>query len=122
MAIIAGPIQIDPTQTNVGIDREGNHGAPAVRRWPRCGWSKVDNLSGLQKQEQVLFKALPGAGTPGVCEGSLAEACLEQSNCNTVQGMSKLVTLSREFEMITKVIETFSQCDRKAATDIASSR
>ena len=36
--------------------------------------------------------------------------------------MSKLVTLSREFEMITKVIEAFSQIDRKAATDIASSR
>jgi flagellar basal body rod protein FlgG len=36
--------------------------------------------------------------------------------------MSALVTLTREFEMISKVIEAFSQIDRKAATDIASSR
>ena len=44
------------------------------------------------------------------------------SNATAVQSMSKLVTLSREFEMITKVIEAFSQVDKKAATDIASSR
>jgi hypothetical protein len=36
--------------------------------------------------------------------------------------MTQLVTLSREFEMITKVIEAFSNIDRKAATDIASTR
>jgi flagellar basal body rod protein FlgG len=116
------PLQIDPTQTDVRIDREGqligSDGSPLGK----LRLVKFDNLSGLQKEGNLLFKALPTAGTAGVYEGGLAEGCLEQSNCNTVQGMSKLVTLSREFEMITKVIEAFSQCDRKAATEIASSR
>ena len=55
-------------------------------------------------------------------EGGVADGSIEQSNATAVQSMSKLVTLSREFEMITKVIEAFSQVDKKAATDIASVR
>ena len=59
---------------------------------------------------------------PSLYEGGLADGPLEQSNANAGQGMTTLVTSSREFEMITKVIEAFSPCDRQAATDIASSR
>ena len=116
------PLQVDPTQTNVRIDSEGQLMGPDGSPVGKLRLVKFDNLAGLQKEGNVLFKALPGAGTPSVYEGRVADGCVEQSNCNTVQGMSKLVTLSREFEMITKVIEAFSNIDRKAATDIASAR
>jgi flagellar basal body rod protein FlgG len=115
------PLQVDPTQTDVHIDREGqliSQGAPVGKLL----LVKFPNTAGLQKEGHVLLKALPQAGAPGVYEGGLADGSIEQSNANAVQGMTTLVTLSREFEMITKVIEAFSQCDRKAATDIASSR
>jgi flagellar basal body rod protein FlgG len=57
-----------------------------------------------------------------VAEGGLLEGSLEHSGADAVQDTTTLVTSSREFEMITKVIEAFSQVARKVATDIASSR
>lgn len=121
------PIQIDPTQPGVRIDSQGQlvsgdtalgtlttHGKLLVVKFP--------NVAGLQKEGHVLLRSLPGAGAPTTYEGGIADGSVETSNSNAVMGMSKLVTLSREFEMITKVIEAFSQVDKKAATDIASTR
>lgn len=116
------PLQVDPTQTDVRIDREGqligNDGSPVGKLL----LVKFANVAGLQKEGHILLRALPQAGAPSVYEGGLAEGSVEHSNANAVQGMTTLVTLSREFEMITKVIEAFSQVDRKAATEIASTR
>lgn len=78
--------------------------------------------SGLEKEGLVLMRALPRAGAPTPYRGSLTPESIELSNANPVEGMTKLISLSREFEMITKVIEAFSNIDRKAATDIASAR
>lgn len=115
------PLQVDPTQTDVRISRDGqlvSGGEPVgkllVVQFP--------NVGGLQKEGHVLLRALPQAGAPTAYEGGIESGAVEQSNANAVQGMTTLVTLSREFEMITKVIEAFSQVDRKAATDIASVR
>jgi flagellar basal-body rod protein FlgF len=120
------PLQVDATQPNLHIDSEGNLIAgDAVSGMSTLGKLcivKFPNLSGLQKQGHVLFKALPQAGAPTPYDGAVAPGCIEQSNANAVQGMTQLVTLSREFEMITKVIEAFSTIDHKAATDIASTR
>lgn len=121
------PLQIDPTQTDVRIDREGqlvsgDPGGGGVTVHGKLLTVKFPNVNGLQKEGHVLLRALPQAGAPSVYEGGLADGSIEQSNSNAVQGMTQLVTLSREFEMITKVIEAFSQVDRKAATDIASTR
>jgi flagellar basal-body rod protein FlgF len=115
------PLQVDPTQTDVRIDREGqlvSNGSPVGKLL----LVQFPNVDGLQKEGHVLLKALPKAGVPTTYEGGLADGAVEQSNANAVHGMTQLVTLSREFEMITKVIEAFSQIDHKAATDIASTR
>jgi flagellar basal body rod protein FlgG len=121
------PIKLDATQKNVHIDNQGQIVGGDTVDGPTTPLGKLlvvkfDNLAGLQKQGHVLMRALPQAGAPTAYDGEIAGGCLEQSNVNAVQGMTQLVTLSREFEMITKVIEAFSQVDRKAATDIASSR
>ena len=44
------------------------------------------------------------------------------SNASPVTSMTSLVTASRQFEMLTKVIEAFSSVDHKAATDLMSRR
>lgn len=120
------PLQIDAQQRNIRIDGQGQIVAgDAVTGESTLGkllMVKFNDLSGLQKEGHVLLKALPRAGAPTVYDGGVSPGCVEQSNANAVQGMTQLVTLSREFEMITKVIEAFSNIDRKAATDIASSR
>ncbi len=115
------PLQVDPTRTDVHIDSEGqliSEGAPVGKLL----LVKFPNVDGLQKEGHVLLRALPQAGAATAYTGAVANGAVEQSNANAVQGMTTLVTLSREFEMITKVIEAFSQVDRKAATDIASVR
>ena len=120
------PLQVDATQPNLAIDSEGNliagDSVTGMSTLGKLCIVKFPNLSGLQKEGHVLLKALPQAGTPTPYDGAVAPGCVEQSNANAVQGMTQLVTLSREFEMITKVIEAFSTIDHKAATDIASSR
>lgn len=121
------PIQVDPNQPNLRIDSEGQLISGDTTTGTTTTHGKLllvqfDNLGGLQKEGSVLFRALPQAGPPRAYEGGVADGSLENSNTTAVQSMSQLVTLSREFEMITKVIEAFSQIDKKAATDIASSR
>jgi flagellar basal-body rod protein FlgF len=120
------PIRVDATQPNIRIDNQGQivAGDPTTgeQNLGKLRMVKFDNLSGLQKEGHVLLRALPQAGTPSAYEGAVAGGCVEQSNSNAVHGMTQLVSLSREFEMITKVIEAFSTIDHKAATDIASSR
>lgn len=120
------PLQVDASQPNIRIDGEGQ----IIAGDSQNGHStlgkllmvKFANVNGLQKEGHVLLRALPQAGAATTYDGDVMAGCIEQSNANAVQGMTQLVTLSREFEMITKVIEAFSNIDRKAATDIASSR
>jgi flagellar basal body rod protein FlgG len=115
------PLQVDPTAPDVRFDREGQlySGDAPVGKLLIV---RFQNLGGLEKEGDVLLRARPEAGAPQPYEGMLESGAVEHSNSNAVQGMSTLVTLTREFEMITKVIEAFSQIDRKAATEIAGSR
>lgn len=120
------PLQIDALQPNIRIDQQGQivagDSVTGEQRLGKLLLVKFNDVSGLQKEGHVLLRALPRAGAATPYDGAVASGCVEQSNANAVQGMTQLVTLSREFEMITKVIEAFSTIDRKAATDIASTR
>ena len=74
------PLQVDPTQTNVRIDREGkligDDGMPVGKLL----LVKFPDISGLQKEGHVLLRALPQAGAPQTYDGGLVEGSLEQSN------------------------------------------
>ncbi len=115
------PIKADPTQTSLSFDRDGQllQGDNPVGKLLVV---KFQNVAGLEKQGNVLLRARADAGAVTPYETALEPGSIEHSNANAVQGMTALVTLTREFEMLTKVIEAFSQIDRKAATEIASSR
>jgi flagellar basal-body rod protein FlgF len=119
-------LQVDATQPNIRIDSEGQivAGDSTTGESPlgKLLVVKFNDVTGLQKEGHTLLRALPKAGPPSVYDGGVANGCVEQSNANAVHGMTQLVTLSREFEMITKVIEAFSVIDHKAATDIAGTR
>jgi flagellar basal-body rod protein FlgF len=120
------PLKIDALQPNIRIDNQGQLVAgdslTGEQTLGKLRMVQFKDVNGLQKEGHVLLRALPQAGAATVYEGGVAGGCIEQSNANAVKGMTQLVSLSREFEMITKVIEAFSNIDRKAATDIASSR
>lgn len=72
---------------------------------------------GLVKEGAVLLRA-QNAGKPVARDPDLATGTLELSNASALDGMTSLVTASRDFEMMSKVVEAFSDIERRAATDI----
>lgn len=110
-------IKVDPHAKSVGFDAEGQlvvDGVPG----PRLALVTFPNLNGLERDGQVMFNARPDAGKPQPSTATLEPGSLELSNANAITGMTSLVNTSRNFEMITKVIEAFGEIDKRAATDI----
>lgn len=110
-------LKVDPMSRNVSLDREGTvivDGVPG----PKLGLVTFQNLQGLERDGQVLFKALPGAGKIYPSDALLENNSIELSNANAVTGMTSLVNTSRNFEMISKVIEAFGEIDKRAASGI----
>jgi flagellar basal body rod protein FlgG len=80
------------------------------------------NLSALEKDGEILLRPRAEAGRPQVHAAVLSPGMIEQSNANAVSSMTTLVNASRQFEMVTRVIDAFSQAEHKAATDIMGRR
>ncbi len=127
-AVTGARIKIDPNsryvgpsgetvRTNVSLDREGQLTTDGVPG-PKLALVTFKNLGALERDGQVLFRALPAAGPPLASAALLETASLEQSNANAVTGMTTLVNTSRNFEMISKVIEAFGEIDKRAASGI----
>ena len=76
----------------------------------------------LVRDGNVMFRAPPAAGRPVEAPADLEIGALEGSNASAVGGMTSIVTASRQFEMLTRVIEAFSTIARKAATAVMAKR
>jgi flagellar basal body rod protein FlgG len=111
------PVKTDPHAPNVSIDGDGRLVTNGVQG-QHLALVTFKNLSGLDRDGQVLFKARPEAGPPLVSDALLQTQSVELSNANVVTGMTSLVNTSRNFEMISKVIEAFGDIDKRAATGI----
>lgn len=77
------------------------------------------NVNGLIKEGGALLRARPESGPAIAVEGGVRSGALEMSNSDAIKGMSGLVTATRQFEMLARVIDAFSQVEHKAANDIA---
>ena len=77
---------------------------------------------GMVKEGNVLLRATPAAGRPAERDPELATESLELSNASALEGMTTLVGATREFEMLSRVVEAFSQIERRAAIDIMGGR
>ena len=110
-------VKTDPHAGSVALDREGNLLTDGVQG-QKLGLVTFASLGGLERDGQVLFKARPDAGAPQASDTLLETASVELSNANAVTGMTSLVNTSRNFEMISKVIEAFGDIDKRAATGI----
>ncbi len=111
------PIKVDPQARNVSIDRTGSMVVDGVQG-QQIARVSFANMNGLERTGEVLFKAKPEAGPPLRSDVQLETSSIEQSNANAVTGMTSMVNTSRNFEMISKVIEAFGQIDKRAANDI----
>ncbi len=112
------PVQVSPTASSIEIAPDGSISAGGEPTGASIAVFSFQNLSGLEKDGQVLFRARPEAGRPVVHQAALESHAIEQSNANAVSSMTTLINASRQFEMVAKVIEAFSQIEHRAATDI----
>jgi flagellar basal-body rod protein FlgF len=73
----------------------------------------------LQKEGDVLFRAPREAGVPVLITNPYMQTkALEKSTDVAFKALSEVTDASRNFNMLSKVIEAFSSIERKAANDI----
>lgn len=75
---------------------------------------------GLEKEGHTLFRTTQRSGPAKLDDSYLEVGAVEGANVSVVKGMTDIVTTSRVFEAMQKVIENFSEIDRRAANDIIS--
>jgi flagellar basal-body rod protein FlgF len=112
------PLKVPPGTTDVTLSPDGSLLVDGAESGQKLAVVSFRNQAGLEKEGNVLLRARPEAGRPTPVAADLEVGALELSNSSAIAGMTSLVTASRSFEMLTKVIEAFSQADRSAATSI----
>jgi len=125
-AIVLGPdhkpVKV-PTGTNtVKISPSGELLVNGESSGPKLMVVSFARPEALQKEGNVLLRGTPAAGQIVEKDPDLATESLELSNASALEGMTTLVTATREFEMLSRVVEAFSNIERKAATDIMGPR
>lgn len=82
--------------------------------------AKFKDTEGLTRDGLTLFAAGPGAQALDIetQNVTVSQGYLENSNINAVQGMNELITVSRTFDALQKVIDGFKQIDDRTARDL----
>jgi flagellar basal-body rod protein FlgF len=103
----------------VSVGNNGNIIVDNVETGQQLFVVKFANPSGMVKEGDVLLRATPNAGRLAAVAPDLEVATLESSNASALGSMTSLVQASREFEMLTKVIDAFSQVELRVAQSVA---
>jgi len=80
---------------------------------------RFDTQEDALREGLTLFTNQPGK-QPKVADTntSVEQGYLESANVNAVSGMNELISVSRSFEALQKVIETFRQLDDRTVRDV----
>ncbi len=76
------------------------------------------NPGALQKEGDTLLRASAATGPAIASDAPLAVESLELSNSNPMKSMSGMISSARQFDMVTRVIEAFSNIEKRTATDL----
>lgn len=115
-------LRVPPEAKTAAFSKEGLLVVDGVETSQRLLVVSFARPTALEREGNVLFRAPVPAGRPTEAPAELEVEALESSNASAVGGMTAMVTASRQFEMLTRVIEAFSTIDRKAATDVMAKR
>lgn len=80
------------------------------------------NARGLDREGHTLFVPTARSGAPMAAIAQLEPGSVEMANVSVVKGMTDMVSTTRSFDAISKVIETFRDVDQRAANDIMRKR
>ena len=116
------PIVVPTTGQAITVDPTGQLLADGEPAGPKLLVVSFNNPAALEKQGSTLLRAGAGAGKATAVDADLTGGYLELSNSNAVDGMTQLISATREFEMLSRVVEAFSSTEHQAATQIAGSR
>ena len=121
-----GPITLPP-DNNIAIAADGT-----VSSIPRIGAGAMNNANAVGRIKLVnppenelvrgddgLFRTRNGEDAPADENVKLAPETLEGSNVNAVDAMVRMISLSRQFEMQVKMLQT-ADTNARAATQILS--
>jgi flagellar basal-body rod protein FlgG len=79
----------------------------------------VDNLNGLEKEGNNMFRLLPGEAAETPATGySVKQGFIEASNVTLVTEMTNMLDLHRAYESQQKIIRTFDEMDSKAINSV----
>ncbi|HVW30838.1 MAG TPA: flagellar basal-body rod protein FlgF [Polyangiaceae bacterium] len=116
---VGRPITVPPDAKSVRITSDGSIDADGTIAG-RLKVVKFTNQAGLEKEGNVLFKSTQSSGRPKVVPADLSTESVEGANTSVVLGMTSMVTTTRTFDAIERVIDAFSQADKLAASDVGS--
>lgn len=80
------------------------------------------DVNALEKEGDQLFRSNVRSGAARPVDAKLQGGALEMPTVSIVKGMTDLVSATRSFEALQRAVETFSQLEHKAATDIMGAR
>lgn len=112
------PLRIPPEANTASISPDGTLIVDGEDLGQRISVVKVDNPASLTKDGSIMVRVLPNAGRPHSVDADLETEAIEASNASALDGMTALVQASREFEMVTKVIDAFSSIEHKTALEV----
>jgi flagellar basal-body rod protein FlgF len=115
------PLTVPAGSREVTLDPTGSLVVDGVDSGSKLLVVSFSRPTGLEKEGSVLLRATPAAGRPLERDPDIATGCLELSNASALEGMTTLVTATREFEMLSRVVEAFSSTEQRAAS-IAGTR
>lgn len=121
LAVNGNPITIPP-ETEVSIGRDGTISTVLATMGQQEAVNIIEQLKLVNPPEQDLvrgddgfFRLAAGGAAPADAAVTVANGYLEGSNVNVVEQMVTMISLARQFEMQTRMIQTAETNDRAAA-------
>lgn len=112
------PLRVDPGASDVRVGKDGSILVNGEDSGQRLLVVDLEQTAGLAKEGDSYLRVDGGARPPAI-DGNLEPESIELSNAPPVKSMTGLVTATRHFDMMDRVIQAFSEIDRKAAEEIA---
>ncbi len=115
-------LRVRPDARTAAIGPDGTLSVDGIDSGQRLSVVRFAKPGALTKDGSVLMRALPNAGQPIATDADLETEATESSNASALNGMTALVQASREFEMVTRVIDAFSNIEHRTAQEVGRAK
>jgi flagellar basal body rod protein FlgG len=112
------PLRVPPEAKTISLGPDGALVIDGIDSGQRLDVVEVGRNVNLLKEGSVLMRMAPGSPAPRQLDADLETGTLESSNASALEGMTNLVQSAREFEMVTKVIDAFSNIEHRTAQEV----